>query len=159
AMWNAVYIFPEKFFHQPFVTLDDLRSRLDSCELGLDRDGYIADSEIGIMLNDDSSAHVLDFYDRNPSSIRTYYSLYAVPGAAAAGEARNTVASIVSTPRSGPIHGPALVVRNGPIETWTPKNVPLEVDEVARTLWWYSKSGNSVEEVAGERTLQRIFGE
>ncbi|KAI0312258.1 hypothetical protein OF83DRAFT_1087131 [Amylostereum chailletii] len=76
-----------------------------------------------------------------------YYTLYALDAHAGTSPAKNTVASSVVEGPAAKITGPAIVVKNGPMDNWASVDTVISEVDLAQTLWWYYKSGVSVQEV------------
>jgi len=56
----------------------------------------------------------------------------------------------------GPIEN-VIIVKNGPSEGNWADDLEMDMEKVARTLWWYMKSGNDRAQVFGEREFARFI--
>lgn len=131
---------------------DDLRQHLDGGCLAVDDDNHFLPHELADYLNTPRYARIGSFYDRDPSILNWYYSMYArVP----CDGPLNAVSAIVcerETPR-----GPVVIVKDCPAHEWGALKTEIDVDELAKTLWYYHRSGVSAETEFGERTLLRML--
>lgn len=95
------------------------------------------------------------FYDRHPQVDGWYYRCYA--------EVSDKVNSVAAVEGSlGDIlrlkvtTGCLVIVKDGPADgNWVSHGISVE--SLARTLWWYKKSGNDMAQVAGEREYARFI--
>ncbi|KAI0312259.1 hypothetical protein OF83DRAFT_1067511 [Amylostereum chailletii] len=143
---------------ESFKDCADFLLHMDLCDLCTDDSGNIADSEFADVLLSDKFKPVANFFDRNPRMVNWYYTLYALDAHAGTSPAKNTVASSVVEGPAAKITGPAIVVKNGPMDNWASIDTVISEVDLAQTLWWYYKSGVSVQEVFGERMIIRLYG-
>ena len=136
----------------PLKSRDELRQHLDGGCLATDDDRRFLQNELEDVLNTTHYKKVASFFDRDPSVFDWYYSMYARKTCS---EPPNAVAAIVcetEIPR-----GPVIIVKDGPADKWSTLDPEVDVDEVAKSLWYYHKSGVSAEAEFGERTLIRLL--
>ncbi|KAI0309512.1 hypothetical protein OF83DRAFT_1179538 [Amylostereum chailletii] len=157
--WNAAYVFPD-IDVDVFTSFDTFAQHFDSCELEHDKVGLISDERIADFLLDAKVGPICNFYDRSPRAITWYYTVYGSPqerGGGTAGGTLNSIASIVSVPRSPPVYGPVVIVKNAPFDNWKDVDKTVDLDAIVRSLWWYHRSGVDAHDVFGERTLLRYI--
>lgn len=92
-------------------------------------------------------------YDHDTRVDDWYYAFYHIP--AASSNKPNPIADIVKPRDHPPVCGPVLVVLNGPEDGMWEVNQRIRIDDLAKTIWWYHKSGNTVGDVFGQRELRR----
>lgn len=97
------------------------------------------------------------FYDRDPHIVSWYYQCY--------GPVRENRPTRPSRPHKNSVahwlklvdQRPLIVMKNGPSNDDWQTNLSITLENVARSLWWYHKSGNNREQVFGERELTRFL--
>ncbi|KAI0039792.1 hypothetical protein FA95DRAFT_1577363 [Auriscalpium vulgare] len=157
-LFNAVYIFPDQQGMQPLSKFDDMRYHFDACSLPTTPDGSIAEDDYGALMRKGGAPVkvIADFYDRNPDIYDWYYTAYALRDAGPH-HGINSLASKLVRPSRGPVYGPVIVVKNAPASLWHLIGKAVSDDGLARTIWWYCRSGVDADEVFKERTLIRVF--
>ncbi|VDB99266.1 unnamed protein product [Peniophora sp. CBMAI 1063] len=136
----------------PLQSRENLREHLDGACLAVDDHKHFLKDELAELLNTPRYKRVASFYDRDPSIFDWYYSVYACESCDGP---TNTVAAIVcgqATPK-----GQVVIVKDCPAHKWDCLKTGVDADEVAKTLWYYHKSGVSAEAEFAERTLLRIL--
>ncbi|KZV59148.1 hypothetical protein PENSPDRAFT_695386 [Peniophora sp. CONT] len=152
---NAVLVFTTGdlgYACDPLKSRDNLRQHLDGGYLATDDDRRFLQHELADVLNSPQYKKVCSFFHRDPSVLDWYYSMYARESC---DEPANAVAAIVcgkETPK-----GAVVIIKDGPADKWDMLKTEMDVDEVAKTLWYYHKSGVSAQAEFGERTLLRIL--
>lgn len=98
---------------------------------------------------------VAKFYDRHPQVDGWYYRCYA-DVSDKDGQMRVTNGSLCEVLGIKHMIRSLVIVKDGPADgTWETQGVDIEA--LARTLWWYKMSGNDVKQVAGEREYARFL--
>lgn len=120
--------------------------------MAVDDKGRFLQNELADLLNSARYKKIGSFFDRDPSVLDWYYSMYALE---TCDGPPNAVASIISGKEKS--MGPVVIVKDGPADKWNTLRTTMDVEEVTKTLWYYHKSGVSVEAEFGERTLLRIL--
>ncbi|KAJ7439168.1 hypothetical protein B0H11DRAFT_2239517 [Mycena galericulata] len=95
---------------------------------------------------------IIRFYDRDPNTIHWYYEVYADGQAKATGASVN---GFMSTLSNKTVYGAALVVKNGPKDHGF--DTTIDVVALTKTLWFYFRSGSSMDTIAGERSFERLL--
>lgn len=118
-------------------------------------DGSVSDTSFEDLLGNKNGRCFANVYDRDVRVDDWYYAFYHNPDALP--EHPNPIADIVKGKQQTPIKGTVLVVLNGPEDgSWeTEQRICLE--RVARSIWWYRMSGNTVADVFAERELRRYI--
>jgi hypothetical protein len=121
---------------------------LDGSEQDVDR--------IATALNQSNVEELSKFYDRDATVHSWYYQCYGQQTASSE-RASNGPQSVA---RCLQLRGPVqriIIVKNGPSNEKWKNDLELEKERVARTLWWYIKSGNDRTQVFGEREFARFL--
>ncbi|VDC00910.1 unnamed protein product [Peniophora sp. CBMAI 1063] len=153
---NAVYVFTTEdlgYACDPLKDRDSLREHLDGLCLAVDENDRFLQHELQDVFLTPRYQKIASFFDRDPTVLEWYYAMYALTDSK--DEPVNTVASVVCGKEKP--KGPVIIVKDGPASKWGSFGTDVDVDEVAKTLWYYHKSGTSVEAEFGERTLLRIL--
>ncbi|KAJ6489548.1 hypothetical protein C8R47DRAFT_1071405 [Mycena vitilis] len=103
---------------------------------------------IGELLGSTEPVLLGSLYDRDRNTVSWYYEVYHVPD----GEGDNHVLSKIF---GKTVSGTALLVKNGPVGTVFERAVSKL--DIVKMLWYYYTSGIRPEQVASERTLERLL--
>ena len=153
---NVVRVFTSQdlgYTCNPLESRDKLRQHLDGGCLATDDDRRFLQNKLADVLNTPHYKKIASFFHRDPSIFERYYTVYARK---TCDEPPNVIAAIIcgdEVPR-----GSVAVVKDGPADKWSALKTEMDVDELAKTLWFYHKSGVSAEAEFGERTMIRILG-
>lgn len=150
--WDGLIIHPDIHGESSIASLESLRGHLDLCVVSFDDKGAIEEECLRHLLDGDDGCRLFGFYDRDSTECGWYYSVYGTR------QPRERIAnSIASSLTTTDVHGRVLVVIDGPKGGEWQTSVALDIDRLARTVWWYRQSGNDVAEVFGERELKRFL--
>lgn len=153
--WSGVVIHPDIFAADPMHSPGTLADHLDLCIVDFEPDGSVSPSSFNDLLGDSGGICFTNVYDRDVRIDDWYYSFYHIPTAPIT--VPNPIADIVKPNEHPPINGPVLVVLNGPEDGMWEVTERIKADGVARTVWWYHRSGNVVADVFGQRELRRYL--
>ena len=95
------------------------------------------------------------FYDRDPKAYDWYYQCYGPPPSRnIANPTPNSTAEWLGLHN---LNSEVIILKNGPsCGSW--KGEPrVDLEAVARTMWWYLQSGNDRAQVFGEREFARFI--
>lgn len=120
-----------------------------------DPDGSVSTSSFKDLLGSPSGVCFTNVYDRDVRVDEWYYAFYHIPNGSP--DQPNPIADVVKPNGCAPINGPVLVVLNGPDDGMWEVTQKLRIDDVARSIWWYFKSGNTVGDIFGQRELRRYL--
>ncbi|KAI0055903.1 hypothetical protein BV25DRAFT_1842674 [Artomyces pyxidatus] len=144
----------------PFQNRDNLQAHLRTHSVPITQ---LTSSLSTIMLGllHDANAYCFrEVYDRDPSVHTWYYAWYcAATMSVSADQPVNSIATFFQKEQLPSIRGPVVVIKSGPIDyatSWSSCS-SLSAEHLARTIWWYFKSGNSVQDVFGEREFMRYL--
>lgn len=131
-----------------------MESHLDLCIVEFQPDGSVSSESLLDLLGSSDGVCFANAYDRDVRVDDWYYSFYHVPSGSP--QQPNPVADIIRPEEHPPIRGAVLVVLNGPKEGSWGSDQKLRVEDVARTIWWYYRSGNAVKDIFVQRELRRF---
>lgn len=152
-VWSGIIIHPNIFGCDPLHGPETIAQHLDLCAIDFNPDGSISNASFRDLLGNAAGTCFTNAYDRDVRVDDWYYAFYHIPTASPSKP--NPIANIVKPDGCPPINGPVLVVLNGPDDGMWETTQRIRIDDVARTLWWYHKSGNEVATVFGQRELRR----
>jgi hypothetical protein len=98
-------------------------------------------------------------YDRNPDIITWYYEIFVVEKEdirTLSGQ-RNKVVENIVVKKHTPVYGPVLLIKNGPAGGDWSSSPEVDVEDVARMIWWYMRTGRDPAVVFAERELERFM--
>ena len=149
--------------HVVIRALGDLVDNLELVYLGT-LGGEVGDIElIEGHIGEGDMVEVGKFYDRQDSTMNWYYQCYSVDEAQSVDDygfkktqdALSVSAWLGLTSGQGSI----AIVKNGPVGAVWKDDLRMQPDSLARSIWWYMRSGNDRAQVFGERELSRFIME
>lgn len=157
---TGLYIYPDAFDGAPMSTLESLMSHISPCDVKFAADSSIHSDAFKDILDIPEGLLLVSIYDRAPLVADWYYSLYGIPSSTSSSNydcSPNPIVNSVMPKGSQVVTGPALVVLNGPKEGMWEVKETIDEEKFARTIWWYLRSGNDVNQVFGEREFHRFL--
>ncbi|KAI0057501.1 hypothetical protein BV25DRAFT_1812315, partial [Artomyces pyxidatus] len=143
--WNAAILRADSLHPNGVQVngLDDIRHHLDLCHVESKPEDPLSQEDLDAILGPGRHAHLCNFYDRTPFVYEWFYSAFHVSEPAPS-RPKNAVAAVFARQGVEVVHGSVLIVKNGPAGGEWVRDVQIDADAVARTLWWYHRSGNTV---------------
>ena len=108
-------------------------------------------------IQQDEIQEVSKFYDRNEHICDWYYQCYAPIRPSNNTEKAAKTDSIAQWLGLQNTTGPIIMAKNGPDDAKWRKDMYVDIEVVARTIWWHYASGNDRKQVCGERELARFI--
>ncbi|VDC05043.1 unnamed protein product [Peniophora sp. CBMAI 1063] len=152
---NAVLVYTTDdlgYVCDPLKNRDQLREHLYEYCLSTGDDKRFRQGELADVFNTPHYKRVCSFFPRDPMVLDWYYTVYTRKSSKGS---FNAVAAMVCEAQS-PM-GEAVIVKDCPADKWDVLNTEIDADELAKTLWFYHKSGTSAEADFAERTLLRML--
>ncbi|KAI0043918.1 hypothetical protein FA95DRAFT_1608989 [Auriscalpium vulgare] len=160
--FNALLILPDdpaRPNDHPLSSLNAVRMHIKPLNIELDSNGNPTARAMQVALGPGLATFFRELYHRDPAQISWYYTVYGLHRREQVDRSLtfNTLANRIV--QVGGFQGPALVVKGGPVEMkgdWLNADW-MTVDALATTLWWYHRTGQRTEQIAGERALARYI--
>ncbi|KAA1478397.1 hypothetical protein DENSPDRAFT_788068 [Dentipellis sp. KUC8613] len=155
AYWNAVYVHPDFPSYPPLHSLDNLLCHVDNFHVRFLSSGQPDPSDLMDIMGSTDFLPVVNVYDRDPSISDWYYTIYALKNQDHMSQP-NSIVNALSRPGLSTF-GPAFAVKNGPWDGDWVLDDGISSEAFGRSAWWYLRSGNTVDNVFGERGLLRFL--